>query len=48
VEGRGFSLVEVLCNCPTQWNMSPMESLKWIDEKMVEHYPLGVFVDRQE
>jgi 2-oxoglutarate ferredoxin oxidoreductase subunit beta len=46
IAGKGFSLVEVLCNCPTQWRMTPIDSLKWIDENMVPVFPLGVFVDR--
>jgi 2-oxoglutarate ferredoxin oxidoreductase subunit beta len=46
IDGKGFSLVEVLSSCPTQWHKDPVESLKWIDEKMVAHYPLGVYVDR--
>ena len=46
LEGRGFSLVEILSNCPTQLNLSPIDSLKWVDENMVPYYPLGEFVDR--
>lgn len=46
VEGKGFSLVEVLANCPTQWRMSPIESFSWIQEKVTAYFPLGVFVDR--
>jgi 2-oxoglutarate ferredoxin oxidoreductase subunit beta len=46
LDGKGFSLVEVLSNCPTQWKMTPVESFKWIQEKAIEHYPLGEFVDR--
>lgn len=46
LDGKGFSLVEVLSNCPTQWRMTPIESLKWIEETAVQHYPLGEFVDR--
>jgi 2-oxoglutarate ferredoxin oxidoreductase subunit beta len=46
LNGRGFSLVEVLSTCPTQLHLSPVEALKWTDEKMVENYPLGVYVDR--
>ena len=45
MEGRGFTLVEVLSPCPTGWSMSPVKSLEWIDEKMVEIYPLGVLKD---
>jgi 2-oxoglutarate/2-oxoacid ferredoxin oxidoreductase subunit beta len=46
LDGKGYSFVEVLCNCPTQWKMSPIQSLKWIEEHAVAHYPLGVFVDK--
>jgi 2-oxoglutarate/2-oxoacid ferredoxin oxidoreductase subunit beta len=38
----GFSLVEVLSPCPTNWKMSPIEACKWIDEVMVKEFPLGV------
>ncbi len=43
-EGLGFSLVEVLSNCPSNWGMSPLDSLKWIEEKMIPIFPLGDFV----
>ncbi len=46
IEGKGFSLVEILCTCPTWLGRSPIESMTWIDEKMREVYPLGVVVDR--
>lgn len=46
VEGRGFSLVEVLSACPTNWGMTPQNALKWIDERMIPYYPLGVYKDR--
>lgn len=46
IDGKGFSLVEVLSNCPTQWQMTPVESLKWIQETAIEYFPLGEFVDR--
>jgi 2-oxoglutarate ferredoxin oxidoreductase subunit beta len=46
IAASGFALVEVLCNCPTQWKMTPIESLKWVDENMVPVFPLGVFVDK--
>ena len=44
--GRGFSLVEVLSSCPTNWGMTPEKALAWIDEKMIPYYPLGVYKDR--
>ncbi len=46
VEGRGFSLVEVLSACPTNWGMTPQKALKWIDEAMIPQFPLGVFRDK--
>jgi len=45
MEGRGFSLVEILSACPTYWRMSPQESLTFIDEEMTKTFPLGVFRD---
>jgi 2-oxoglutarate ferredoxin oxidoreductase subunit beta len=41
--GKGFSIVEVLSSCPTNWGINPAEALKWIEEKMVPFYPLGNF-----
>lgn len=46
INGKGFSLVEVLSACPTNWGMTPSNALKWIDEAMIPHYPLGVYKDR--
>jgi 2-oxoglutarate ferredoxin oxidoreductase subunit beta len=43
--GLGFSLVEVLSPCPTNWKMNSVESCKWIDEVMTTHFPLGVLKD---
>ncbi|MBN1356276.1 2-oxoacid:acceptor oxidoreductase family protein [bacterium] len=43
---KGFSMVEILSQCPTGWKMDPPESLKWVAEKMVSYFPLGVKVDR--
>ncbi len=39
--GGGFSLVEVLSNCPTNWGMTPAESLEWVRDNMIPVYPLG-------
>ena len=41
--GPGFSIVEVLSTCPTNWGMDPVKSLKWVEEKMIPEYPLGNF-----
>ena len=46
VEGKGFSLVEVISSCPTNWGMTPKKALEWIHERMIPYYPLGVYKDR--
>lgn len=46
IEGRGFSLVEVLSPCPTGWGVTPVESLKWVEENLLPNFPLGVFKDK--
>ncbi|MCL2070702.1 MAG: thiamine pyrophosphate-dependent enzyme [Oscillospiraceae bacterium] len=48
MEGKGFSIVELLSNCPTNWAMTPPDSLKWIKENMVPYYPLGVYKDAEK
>ena len=48
IDGKGFSLIEVLSTCPTNWGMTPQAALKWIDEKMIPYYPLGVYKDRSK
>jgi len=48
VENKGFSLVELLSTCPTNWGMTPVEALKWVDDNMIPYYPLGVYKDRGE
>lgn len=45
VDDLGFSLVEILSPCPTNWKMSPLESWQWIDEVMIKEFPLGVIKD---
>lgn len=46
VNNKGFSLVEVLSTCPTNWGLTPQKALQWVDEKMIPYYPLGVYKDR--
>ncbi|MGQ9850742.1 MAG: thiamine pyrophosphate-dependent enzyme [Aggregatilineaceae bacterium] len=41
--GLGFSMVELLSACPTNWSMSPPDAMRWIEEVMVPYYPLGDF-----
>ena len=43
LRGLGFSLVEMLSTCPTNWRLSPVEATKWLEEKMIPYYPLGDF-----
>lgn len=45
MDGMGFSLVEILSPCPTNWKMNPIDSCKWIDEVMSKEFPPGVFKD---
>jgi 2-oxoisovalerate ferredoxin oxidoreductase beta subunit len=46
-QGAGFSLVEILSPCPTIWKKDPVEARRWVTEKMIPAFPLGVFRDRQ-
>ena len=46
INGKGFSLVEVVSTCPTNWGMTPKDALKWVDDNMIPYYPLGVYKDR--
>jgi len=46
IDGKGFSLVEVLSTCPTNWGKTPEDSLKWLEENMMPYYPLGVYKDK--
>ena len=46
VEGKGFSLVEVLSACPTNWGKTPKDALRWMDSDMIPYYPLGVYRDK--
>ena len=39
----GFALVEFLSTCPTDWGLAPEDAMKWVGEKMIPYYPLGVF-----
>ena len=42
IEGKGFSLVEILSTCPTNWGMTPVAAKNWLVENMIPYYPLGV------
>ena len=46
LDGKGFSMVEVVSNCPTNWGVDPIKSLEFIEEKMLPEYTLGVYRDK--
>jgi 2-oxoglutarate ferredoxin oxidoreductase subunit beta len=48
LNGEGFALVEVLSICPTNWGMSPLEAVDWLESNMVPYYPLGTFKEPGE
>ena len=43
--GEGFTFVEVLSTCPTNWGMTPLKAVDWLKENMIPYYPLGVIKD---
>ena len=48
IEKKGFSLVEVLSTCPTNWGLSPAEAIKRLQDEMIPYYPLGVYKDIEQ
>lgn len=46
IEEKGFSLVEILSPCPVDWNLSPKDSLVWIEAELTTVFPLGTFKDK--
>jgi len=45
INKRGYSIIEVVSTCPTNWGLSPQEAMKWLQDNMLEYYPLGVYKD---
>ena len=45
IDEKGFSIIEVLSTCPTNWGLSPTEALDWLENNMIPYYPLGVYKD---
>jgi 2-oxoglutarate ferredoxin oxidoreductase subunit beta len=45
MEGRGYTLIEVLSTCPTNWGLSPDEAMTWLEKNMIPYYSLGVKKD---
>lgn len=48
IEGRGFSFIEILSSCPSNWHMSPKDAIHWVEKNMIPVFPLKVFKDRNE
>lgn len=48
MEGKGFTLIEVLSTCPTNWGKTPVEALKWLQENMIPYFPLGNYRSPEE
>ena len=46
IKGVGFSLIEVVSTCPTNWGLTPEAALQFVEEKMIPYYPLGVYKDK--
>ena len=46
LEGKGFSMVEIVTSCPTNWGLDPLDALDFIEQKMLPEFPLGVIRDR--
>ncbi len=46
IDGKGFSLVEVLSACPTYWSLTPEKALERVENEMIPYYPLGVYKDK--
>jgi 2-oxoglutarate ferredoxin oxidoreductase subunit beta len=47
IEGLGFTLIEVIATCPTNWGMTPAAAFDWMRDNMIPYYPLGVFRDKK-
>ena len=48
IDGKGFSLVEIVTSCPTNWGYSAKDSLTFLREKMFAEFPLGVYRDKDK
>ena len=48
IEGKGFSLVEILSPCPVNWRLTPKDAVVWLQKEMMSVYPLGIFKDKFE
>lgn len=48
MQGKGFTFIEFLSTCPTNWGLTPPNALKWVKEKMIPYYPLGIYKQPEE
>jgi len=48
MSGKGFSMVEILSTCPTNWGLSPVDALQWLEENMIPYYPLGEYKVKED
>lgn len=46
IEGKGYSIIEILSACPTNWGLEPTEALQWLRDNMMPYYPLGIYKDK--
>lgn len=47
-KGLGFSMVEILSTCPTNWGLNPVDAMKWMEDNMIPYYPLGEFKVKED
>ncbi|MEA5075680.1 MAG: thiamine pyrophosphate-dependent enzyme [Coriobacteriia bacterium] len=45
IDGVGYTIIEVVSTCPTNWGLSPVDALQWMRDNMLPYYPLGVYKD---
>ena len=48
LDGKGFSMVEIVTSCPTNWGLDPLESLNFLEQNMLKEFPLGVIRDKSK
>ncbi len=48
MEGRCFSFVEIVSTCPTNWGVTPVDSIQWAEDSLLPYYPLGDFKSPEE
>ncbi|MGI6225410.1 MAG: thiamine pyrophosphate-dependent enzyme [Peptococcales bacterium] len=46
--GKGFSIVEILSTCPTNWGIEPLEAIKWMEKNLEAYYPVGIIKEYKE